>query len=88
MCSCCCTSDLVASTSRYWDAFLKQWDFIWKYQADHLHGGWHKAVSFEGKPNQPGQAKGTVWKAAYHDGRAPDERLRSGCGGWHIDAVP
>jgi mannobiose 2-epimerase len=56
-------------TPRYYNAFLKQWDFIWNYQIDHEHGEWHETVSPEGKPH-PGQAKGTVWKASYHNGRA------------------
>ncbi len=56
-------------TRRYFDAFLKQWDFIVNYQADRSHGEWHNTVSPEGVP-APGQAKGTVWKAAYHNGRA------------------
>jgi mannobiose 2-epimerase len=67
-----------SQTSRYWDAFVKQWDFIWNCQSDHRHGGWYETVSAEGRP-KPGQAKGTVWKAAYHDGRAlmnVSERLR------------
>jgi mannobiose 2-epimerase len=54
---------------RYFDAFLKQWDFIGNYQADHQHGEWYETVSAEGPP-RPGEAKGTVWKAAYHNGRA------------------
>jgi mannobiose 2-epimerase len=57
------------TTPRYFQAFLKQWDFIWKYQADHQHGEWYETVSREGKP-VPNQAKGQIWKAAYHNGRA------------------
>jgi mannobiose 2-epimerase len=56
-------------TRRYFDAFLKQWDFIANYQIDHRYGEWYNTVSAEGTPT-PGQAKGTVWKAAYHNGRA------------------
>jgi mannobiose 2-epimerase len=56
-------------TRRYFDAFLKQWDFIGNYQIDHRYGEWYNTVSAEGTPT-PGQAKGTVWKAAYHNGRA------------------
>jgi mannobiose 2-epimerase len=56
-------------TDRYWKAFLKQWAFIWTYQIDHTHGEWHDTVSAEGKPF-PGRAKGQIWKAAYHNGRA------------------
>ena len=56
-------------TSRYFDAFLKQWDFIGNYQTDHRYGEWYNTVSAEGT-STPGEAKGTVWKAAYHNGRA------------------
>lgn len=56
-------------TPRYWNAFVKQWDFIRRHQVDSRHGGWYESVSAEGQP-KPGQAKATIWKAAYHDGRA------------------
>ncbi len=54
---------------RYFEAFLKQWDFIRRYQVDPKHGEWYESVSAEGVA-PPGQAKATVWKAAYHNGRA------------------
>lgn len=66
------------SARRYWDAFLKQWEFLWKYQIDHVHGEWYGSVSPEGTP-KPDEAKATIWKAAYHNGRAllnVTERLR------------
>ena len=54
---------------RYYEAFLKQWEFIVNYQADAVHGEWHEVVGHDGTVKK-GQAKGTVWKAAYHNGRA------------------
>jgi len=54
---------------RYFQAFLQQWDFIRKYQIDPRHGGWHESVSEEGIA-EPGKPKATIWKAAYHNGRA------------------
>lgn len=66
------------TSPRYFEAFQKQWDFIVKYQVDHRHGGWHGTVSPEGAA-ATNQAKATIWKAAYHDGRAlinVTERLR------------
>lgn len=66
------------SSPRYFQAFLKQWEFITIHQVDHRHGGWHNTVSAEGEA-VPHQAKSTIWKAAYHDGRAlmnVAERLR------------
>ncbi|MCY3018787.1 MAG: AGE family epimerase/isomerase [Planctomycetota bacterium] len=57
-----------SSTDRYSKAFLKQWDFIWNHQVDHKYGEWYESVSREGRA-KPGQAKGQIWKAAYHNGR-------------------
>jgi mannobiose 2-epimerase len=62
---------------RYWEAFLRQWDFIERYQFDRVHGEWYEVVHDDGKP-RPGP-KGSVWKAAYHNGRAlmnVSDRLR------------
>lgn len=56
-------------TTRYWEAFLHQWEFIVRYQTDAEHGEWFESVSHDGRP-KPGQAKATIWKAAYHNGRA------------------
>ncbi len=53
----------------YWNAFLKQWDWIIRYQLDAKHGEWFAVVSHDGVA-PPNQAKGQVWKAAYHNGRA------------------
>jgi mannobiose 2-epimerase len=55
-------------TPKYWAAFEKQWDFLWRHQIDHVHGEWHGTVLDDGTP-KPGP-KGSVWKAAYHNGRA------------------
>ncbi len=65
-------------TPRYWEALLKQWAFVWNHQIDHRRGGWCAAVSAEGHA-EPGRAKASPWKAAYHNGRALmhcAERLR------------
>lgn len=56
-------------TPRYYDAFLRQWAFIWNHQIDHRTGEWHNTVSAEGTP-VPGLPMGSYWKAAYHNGRA------------------
>jgi mannobiose 2-epimerase len=64
-------------TSRYWDAFVKQWDFIASHQIDQVHGEWHATVLDDGTPKPA--PKGSVWKAAYHNGRAlmnVSDRLR------------
>jgi mannobiose 2-epimerase len=56
-------------TRRYFDTFLRQWDFIWNYQADHRYGEWQEWVDGDGTP-RPGQPKSWRWKDAYHNGRA------------------
>lgn len=58
-----------AETPKYWDAFVKQWDFIAKHQIDPTHGGWYPTVSQDGKPS-PNRAKSDRWTEGYHQGRA------------------
>lgn len=58
-----------AETPKYYNAFLKQWAFIWNHQIDHAHGEWFHTLSPDGKPDLA-QPKGSYWKAAYHNGRA------------------
>lgn len=58
-----------AEAPRYGRAFLKQWEFIEKFQIDHKHGGWITQVSEEGVA-KPGQSKSDQWKEPYHQGRA------------------
>jgi len=55
--------------SKIWDVFLKQWEFIQKFQIDHKNGGWITSVSAEGVA-KPGQSKSDQWKEPYHQGRA------------------
>ena len=56
-------------TPRYWQAFLRQWEFIRTRQTDNVYGGWYATVSREGKP-VPGHIKSDQWTEAYHQGRA------------------
>jgi cellobiose epimerase len=56
-------------TPRYWNAFLKQWDFIEKHLLDSLHGGWYSETTREGKLLGDG-SKANQWKANYHTSRA------------------
>ena len=55
-------------TDRYYEAFLKQWQFIDTRMTDHVHGGWHATTTREGQPTS--KDKASVWKAAYHNVRA------------------
>lgn len=71
-----------AETPRYFEAFEKQWAFIRDRQLDQEHGGVFRMVDPEGRP--AGLDKSSIWKAAYHDGRAlrhVAERLRRLAGG-------
>ena len=56
-------------TPRYWNAFVKQWNFIRQYQIDATNGGWRQSVSVEGNAI-PGQIKSDRWTEGYHQGRA------------------
>jgi mannose/cellobiose epimerase-like protein (N-acyl-D-glucosamine 2-epimerase family) len=55
-------------TQRYWEAFLRQWQFIKEHQIDHECGGLYSEVEADGKVKDA--RKSEIWKAAYHDGRA------------------
>jgi mannobiose 2-epimerase len=55
-------------TTQYWDAFVKQWDWISKYQIDHTHGGWWATVQADGTPAST--VKADMWTECYHQGRA------------------
>ncbi|MGE3818226.1 MAG: AGE family epimerase/isomerase [Isosphaeraceae bacterium] len=56
-------------TNRYWEAFLRQWDFIENHQIDSQRGGWYGEVTREGRLIGDGR-KATQWKANYHTARA------------------
>jgi cellobiose epimerase len=56
-------------TNKYWEAFVRLWKFIQKYQIDPVHGGWYGYISEEGKP-RPGAPKSDAWTEAYHQARA------------------
>lgn len=58
-----------ARTDRYWQAFLKQWQFIERHQLDLQFGGWFNSTSPDGQPIGD-LAKATPWKANYHTSRA------------------
>ena len=56
-------------TSRYWEAFIGQWQFIQRHQIDARHGGWFSEVSENGEA-LPGRVKSDGWTEGYHQGRA------------------
>jgi mannobiose 2-epimerase len=55
-------------TDVYFRAFQKQWRFIQNYQVDGQNHGVYTLVGEDGTPIQ--DVKGSIWKGAYHDGRA------------------
>jgi mannobiose 2-epimerase len=55
-------------TDVYFKAFQRQWQYLKEYQIDQKYGGDYPLVDASGKPITLN--KGSIWKAAYHDGRA------------------
>jgi mannobiose 2-epimerase len=67
----------------YFKRFVEQWRFIQHHTIDAQFHGTFNLTSAEGEPQT--EDKGSIWKAAYHDGRAfwnVSERLR------HLAAQP
>jgi mannobiose 2-epimerase len=52
----------------YFQRFLEQWAFIQKHTIDSQFRGLYNLTKADGTPIT--QDKGSIWKAAYHDGRA------------------
>jgi len=55
-------------SDRYWQAFVKQWQFVRRFQIDSEFGGLYGEVEADGAPIST--TKGQNWKAGYHDGRS------------------
>jgi mannobiose 2-epimerase len=55
-------------TTRYWEVFLKQWDWIQRHQIDPVHGGWWATVEADGR--SVSRVKSDMWTECYHQGRA------------------
>jgi cellobiose epimerase len=56
-------------TPRYWQAFVKQWEFIQKRQVDEKNLGWYSEVHEDGTA-PTGRSKSNAWTDPYHQGRA------------------
>ncbi len=68
---------LCKETTQYWEAFIKEWDWITKYQIDPTNGGWWPTVHADGTPAS--RVKADMWTECYHQGRTMlnvSERLR------------
>ncbi|MEE3258920.1 MAG: AGE family epimerase/isomerase [Candidatus Latescibacterota bacterium] len=57
---------------KYWQVFVKTYDWIAGHQADWEHGDWHAVVNEDGTV---GGGKAGAWKSPYHNGRAVLECL-------------
>jgi mannobiose 2-epimerase len=57
-----------SQTDAYWRRFQQQWQYIQRYQVDSQYHGIYNIIRPDGTPATT--AKGSIWKAAYHDGRA------------------
>jgi len=55
---------------KYWNAFVKNWAFISKYQIDHTNGGWYNTLNPDNTPLRSKIAKTDAWTEGYHQGRA------------------
>ena len=55
-------------TTKYWDAFVAEWNFIKEHQLDHANGGWYASAPANGAPGNA--VKTDAWTEGYHQGRA------------------
>ncbi len=54
-----------ADDHRYFEHFVKLWDYVNTYLVDHDHGDWY-AGGLDKEPDQKTALKGHIWKATYH----------------------
>jgi len=62
-------SKIFPEEKKYYDLFLKQWEYIKKYLIDTEYGDWYWG-SLEKEPFYRTEPKGTIWKGTYHTARA------------------
>lgn len=62
-------SKIFPEEKKYYQLFLKQWEYIKKYLIDYEHGDWYWG-SLEKEPFYVKEPKSTIWKCTYHTGRA------------------
>jgi mannobiose 2-epimerase len=62
-------SGLYPGESKYYSAFVKQWEYIDKYLIDHKHGGWYEE-GLDKSPDKLKAHKGSDWMINYHNTRA------------------
>lgn len=62
-------SKIFPDEKKYYELFLKQWEYIKKYLIDHEHGDWYWG-SLEKEPFYKTEPKANIWKGTYHTARA------------------
>jgi mannobiose 2-epimerase len=62
-------SKIFPDEKKYYELFLKQWNYIKKYLIDLENGDWYWG-SLEKEPFYIKEPKSTIWKCTYHTGRA------------------
>jgi mannobiose 2-epimerase len=62
----------ITKDPKYWDVFVKTYEFVDKHQTDWNVGEWYETVTEDGKGLGD---KAQIWKAGYHNGRAMLESL-------------
>jgi len=55
-------------TPQYWDAFLRQWNWINQFEIDKIHGGWYPRLYNDNRPVP--FPKSDAWTDCYHQARA------------------
>jgi len=60
---------LFPGEEKYYQAFVKQWEYINTYQIDHEHGGWY-SNGLDKNPEEIKTAKASNWKVNYHNMRS------------------
>jgi mannobiose 2-epimerase len=54
---------------KYYDKFLKLWNYVQTYLIDHEHGDWYQG-GLDKQPQYKTALKGQIWKGTYHNLRA------------------
>jgi mannobiose 2-epimerase len=62
-------SKIFPEEKKYYELFLKLWDYIKKYLIDSKYGDWYWG-SLEKEPHYKTKPKGNIWKGTYHTARA------------------
>jgi mannobiose 2-epimerase len=55
---------------KYWDAFVREWNFISAHQIDHANGGWFNTLNPDDTLVRGKTAKTDAWTEGYHQGRS------------------